>query len=214
VDWGTLGATVSGAVIAISGTVLADRLRHRREVDRGVDERRRAVYTELITTAGTCHARLRRLAQAPPDADRETAARAALTEAAIYEARERLFIDASDGVARAGQAMFERLRALQRAVAGGAGEDADAFHDANHDYIDAVWNYRSAVRHELQGDTLSPALFGWTAWDARDRCPTCTPPPPSDPAPASPRAGDGPAASARRRRAPRPGPSPDEAKAR
>ncbi|WIY74448.1 hypothetical protein [Streptomyces anulatus] len=38
-DWGTLLATVSGGFIAISGTVLADRLRQRHEKDRGAEER-------------------------------------------------------------------------------------------------------------------------------------------------------------------------------
>ena len=64
-DWGTLVATVSGGSIAITGTVLADYLRHRREDDRGVGARRRTVYIEFIRAAGVCHARLRQIAQNP-----------------------------------------------------------------------------------------------------------------------------------------------------
>jgi hypothetical protein len=86
---------------------------------------------------------------------------------------ERLFIDASSAAAAAGQAMFERLRELRRAVAAGAELSAPAFHDAYHPYIEAVWAYRVAVRQELEGKSLSPAVFGWTAWDGKERCPLC-----------------------------------------
>lgn len=173
-DWGTLVATVSGGFIAMSGTVLADQLRHRHEEDRSGTARRRAVYIEFISAAGLCHARLRQLAQgsdAVPDLDAAT--RAALTDAAIYEVRERFFIDATTEVAGAGQAMFERLRALRRAVATGASEGSPAFHAAYHPYIGAVWDFRVAVRTELEGRHLVPAVFGWGAWDGSDRCPLC-----------------------------------------
>lgn len=176
-DWGTLVAAVSGGSIAISGTVLADYLRHRHEDDRGAVARRRAVYIEFITAAGICHSRLRQIAQDPGAvADLEAAARAALDDAAVHEVRERLYIDATTAVAGAGQAMYERLRALQRAVAAGAPLASPAFHDAYHPYIGSVWAYRVAVRDELDGRSLSPAAFGWAAWDGRDRCPVCRPP--------------------------------------
>jgi hypothetical protein len=174
VDWGTLAATVSGGSIAIAGTVLADHLRHRYEADRGAGERRRAVYIEFITAVEVCHARLRQIAQTPgTDVDLDAVTRAALSDAAIYEARERLFIDATNDVAGAGQAMFEQLRALQRAVAAGAELPSPAFHDAYHPYIGTVWAYRVAVRKELEGQRLSPAVFGWDRWDGTDRCPMC-----------------------------------------
>lgn len=174
VEWGTLVATLGGAVIAISGTVLADRLRTRHEDDRGLGARRREVYIDFIAAAGTAHAQLRRLAQAPDTAtDLETASRTALAEAGLYEVRERLFIDASATVAGAGQAMFEHLRALRRAVGTGAPESSPAFHNVYHPYIATVWAYRVAVRGELEGQALSPAVFGWDAWDGKERCPLC-----------------------------------------
>ncbi|MFE0189817.1 CchlQ [Streptomyces sp. NPDC059008] len=173
-DWGTLMATVSGGSIAISGTVLADYLRHRREDDRGVGARRRAVYIEFIHAAGACHARLRQIAQDPDaEPDPDAAARAAMDDSKIHEVRESLYIDASTAVAGAGQAMFERLRALRRVVAEGAAQDSPAFHDAYHPYIGAVWAYRVAVRRELEGQPLSPAEFGWDDWDGTDRCSVC-----------------------------------------
>ncbi|WP_405742944.1 CchlQ [Streptomyces sp. NBC_01525] len=173
-DWGTLAGAVSGGALAMAGTVLADRLRHRYEADRGTGERRRAGYLEFITAAEACHARLRAIAKDPgAEADPGAASRAALSEAGIYEARERLFLDATTGVASAGQVMFERLRALQRAVADGAGTDSAAFHDVHHPYIGTVWAYRVAVREELEGQLLAPADFGWGRWDGTDRCPTC-----------------------------------------
>jgi hypothetical protein len=112
------------------------------------------------------------------------------TEAGLYEARERLFIDASAAVAGAGQVMFERLREVQRAVAGGALSGSPEFHAAYHPYLGAVWRYRVAVRAELEGHSLTPAAFGWESWDGTDRCALCRPaaaPPPASPAPPAPR---------------------------
>ncbi|MGW5731905.1 MULTISPECIES: CchlQ [Streptomyces] len=177
-DWGTLVAAVSGGSIAITGTVLADHLRHRREADQGLGARRRAVYIEFIGAAEVCHARLRQIAQTPragsaDEDDLDAITRAALAEAAIYEVRERLYIDASADVAGAGQVMFEHLRTLRGVVATGASHSSPAFHAAYHPYIGSVWNYRVAVRKELDGQSLTPRAFGWTNWDGKDRCPVC-----------------------------------------
>ncbi|SDK17269.1 CchlQ [Streptomyces indicus] len=172
-DWGTLIAAVSGGTLAMAGTVLADHLRHRHEQDRGLGERRRAVYLDFIAAAEGCHAKLRALR---PDAEPEVLARearAALADSGIYEARERLFIDASAASASAGQAMFEQLRRLQRTVGEGARPESAAYHDAYHAYIGSVWAYRVAVRGELDGKALGPGEFGWQRWDGRDRCELC-----------------------------------------
>ncbi len=174
-EWGTLVATLGGGLIAIAGTVLADRLRTRQEHRRSLQARRRDVYTEFITAAGEAHTELRRLAQHGAGAtDLEEASRSALTNARVYEVRERLFLGASSRVAGTGQTMFERLRALRKVVASGAGISTPAFHDIYHPYLDAVWAYRKAVRDELDGHALTPADFGWSAWDGRERCPHCT----------------------------------------
>ncbi|MFI1863942.1 CchlQ [Streptomyces jumonjinensis] len=174
VDWGTLVATVSGGVIAMSGTVLADHLRSRHEDSRGVVDRRRAVYIEFISAAGVCHARLQGIAQDPrAEPDPASAARAALRDAGIQEVRERLYIDASTAVVGAGQTMFERLRVLQHTVGAGASHSSPEFHRDYHPYLGAVWAYRVAVRKELEDQSLSPSAFGWEEWDGRDRCPLC-----------------------------------------
>ncbi|CAM5668524.1 CchlQ [Streptomyces atroolivaceus] len=173
-EWGTLIATLGGGLIAIAGTVLADRLRTRQEHRRGLQARRRDVYTEFIAAAGAAHTELRRLAQSGTEAtDLEEASRLALTDARIYEVRERLFLDASAQIAGTGQTMFEHLRALRKTVAAGAGISTPAFHDIYHPYLDAVWAYREAVRNELEGPALTPTDFGWSAWDGRERCPHC-----------------------------------------
>ncbi|MFJ7990411.1 CchlQ [Streptomyces sp. NPDC096351] len=174
VEWATLVATLGGGLIAIAGTVLADRLRTRQEHRRSLQSRRRDVYTEFIAAAGAAHTELRRLAQSGAGTtDLEEATRLALTDARIYEVRERLFLDASARIAGAGQTMFESLRALRRTVASGTGISTPAFHDIYHPYLDAVWAYREAVRNELEGHALAPTDFGWSAWDGRERCPHC-----------------------------------------
>ncbi len=72
-------------------------------------------------------------------------------------------------MAKRGQEMFERLRSLRLV----AGVDSAAFHGAYHPYIEAVWAYRVAVREELEGQALSPAVFGRASWDSRARCQVC-----------------------------------------
>lgn len=44
-EWGTLVATLGGGLIAVAGTVLADRLRTRQEHRRGLQARRQDVST-------------------------------------------------------------------------------------------------------------------------------------------------------------------------
>lgn len=69
--------------------------------------------------------------------------------------------------------MFAHLRSLQRVVATGASSTSPAFHDVYHPYLAAVRAYRVAVRDELEGLPLSPAVFGWGEWDGKDSCALC-----------------------------------------
>ncbi|MFJ5811601.1 hypothetical protein [Streptomyces sp. NPDC093093] len=93
-----------------------------------------------MAAACAAHTELRRHAQNGAAAtDLDEASRLALTDARIYEVRERLFLDASARIAGTGQTMFERLRALRGAVAAGAGLSTPAFHYTYHPYLNAVW---------------------------------------------------------------------------
>ncbi|MFD6919648.1 hypothetical protein ACFV99_05440 [Streptomyces sp. NPDC059944] len=94
-------------------------------------------------------------------------------EPAVRERRSASLTNASARIAGSGQTMFERLRALRRAVATGAGLSTPAFHDIYHPYLNAVWAYREAVRDELGGHAITPADFGWSKWDGRERCAHC-----------------------------------------
>ncbi|MEV5751546.1 hypothetical protein AB0L00_27300 [Actinoallomurus sp. NPDC052308] len=174
IEWTTLVATGSGAVIALAGTLLNDHLRDRRETRRGRQTRSRDLYAQFIVAAGACHTRLRQIAQEPggqPDLDAVT--RDALTEAGIHEIRERLFIDATENVAAAGQTLYERLRDLRRAVAEGASWSSREFHDVYHPYLDAAWGYRAAVRKELGSAPFVPSAFGWVTLNGAATCPVC-----------------------------------------
>lgn len=173
-DWTTLVATAAGAVIAFAGTILADRLRQRRESEQTRESRSRDLYVQFIVSAGACHTRLRQIAESQgehPDLDASTLA--AFTETGVYEKRERLFIDATETVAAAGQALFEGLRELRKAVSGGASWSSPAFHKVYHPYLDAAWNYRAAVRQELGSAPVSPSVFGWVSLNGMATCPIC-----------------------------------------
>ncbi|MFB7407316.1 CchlQ [Streptomyces sp. NPDC056202] len=132
-EWATLVATLGDGFIAIAGTVLAERLRTRQEHRRSLQTRRRAVYTEFIAAAGAAHTELRRLAQSRVETTGlEEATRLALTDARVYEVRERLFLDASARITGTGQAMFESLRALRRTVAAGISTPGGVEHVLSH----------------------------------------------------------------------------------
>lgn len=172
-DWTTLIATGSGAVIALAGTVVSEQLRHRRANQRSRESRSRDVYVQFIVAAGACHTRLREITQLSVSVDRAAATQEAFTAAGIYPIRERLFIDASDRVAAAGQALFERLRAVRKAVEAGAAWSSVEFHEVYHPYLDAAWNYRAAVRSELGSAPISPEVFGWVSLNGAATCPVC-----------------------------------------
>jgi hypothetical protein len=173
-DWSTLAAAAAGAVIALTGTILIDQLRRRHEIEESRAARSRDLYVQFTVSAGACHTQLRQIALSPDThTDLDARTRAAFINAGIYELRERLFIDASDKVAAAGQAMFAGLRELRHAVADGATWSSPAFHKIYHPYLDAAWAYRSAVREELGSAPISPTVFGWVSLDGAATCPIC-----------------------------------------
>jgi hypothetical protein len=141
--WYALMSGALGAIIALSGTLLADvrRDRRQRDRDRDLDQRR---YCAALSVAMTeAHGSLR-IAAAEPDADVRRAATVAAMEA-VYPAREQVLLSSRAEVAVAGEAVFHRLVDVRTVVRSGAALDSIAYHDRYHAYADALWRFRLAV---------------------------------------------------------------------
>ncbi|MBP2579592.1 hypothetical protein J3A78_000070 [Streptomyces sp. PvR006] len=111
-EWATLVTTLASGLIAIPGTVPADRLRTRQEHPPPQPSGAPTGRLHGVHRGGRpTHTELRRLAQnGAATIDLEEASRLALTDARIHEVRECLFLHASARTARTGQPMLECLQ--------------------------------------------------------------------------------------------------------
>lgn len=129
-NWMPLLSTLSGAVIGIAATVIADRNRWRREENRHALEVRREAYTEYVTALKAAGEDIRAVALGDDmsGSAREAAVREAFRGTGLYPASERLWLVGPQHVVTAGNEAFHSLRRLRDAYAGGAtvGSDEDA----------------------------------------------------------------------------------------
>ena len=169
--WEALVSGGLGAIIALSGTLLADLRRDRRQRvrDRDLDQRRCCADFSVALTEAL--GSLRASAAETGDAARGAATVAAM--AAVYPAREQLLLSSRAEVAVAGEEAFHRLIDVRTAVRSGATLDSVAYHDRYHAYADALWRFRVAVRADLGEPALSPADLDRPDWTDRDRCTVC-----------------------------------------
>jgi hypothetical protein len=171
--WEALPAAAIGAVIALSGTLLADvrRDRQQRSRDQGADRRRYCVeFTVALTRA---LGNMRAVASAHLDSgDRRTAVADAMGP--TYVAREQLLLSGTGSLVVAGEDVFHRLVEVRDAVRAGASLDSARYHDAYHGFSDALWRFRLAVRTDLREPDLTPSELNREDWSDRDRCAVCT----------------------------------------
>ncbi|MFG2267275.1 hypothetical protein [Streptomyces sp. NPDC048720] len=129
-DWTPLLSTLTGAVIGIAATLIADRNRWRREEARHALEVRREVYTEYVSALKAAGEEIRAVALGDhmSESARDAAVREAVRGTGIYTASERLWLVGPPQVVEAGNEAFHRLRALRdayaRGVAVGSADDA------------------------------------------------------------------------------------------
>jgi hypothetical protein len=175
VDWVTVVSTVSGAVVALAGTVLAFMLssRDRRSRDDRAD--RRHSYLSYILAVEAVHSRLREVGSPHREiADRHAEARAAITESGIFSARETFIVTANQALLRAGETTLDALMEMYRRVRGGARTNTLAYHEAYHRYAEAIWALRQVARADLGAAPISPADVGKESWDSQADCDFCT----------------------------------------
>jgi hypothetical protein len=167
-------ATATGAVIALSGTLLADVRRDRRQRDRDHEQVRRETYVDFVLALNAAHAGLREVGDSPaPAADRRAAAHRVLTEAGMFGARERLLMSAPAPLVAAGETTFARLIAIRTAITGGARTRSREYHDAYHPYAEALWQFRLAVRADFRHEPFTPQDVDQTSWSELETCAFC-----------------------------------------
>lgn len=120
-DWMPLLSTLTGAVIGIAATLLADRNRWQREEARHALEVRREVYTEFVSALKAAGEEIRAVALGDhlSESARDTAIREAVRGTGIYTASERLWLVGPPQVVAAGNEAFHCLRTLRDAYARG-----------------------------------------------------------------------------------------------
>lgn len=123
-EWSTLLSTLLGAVIGVGSTLLADRIRWRRDARGQQRSHRHELYADYLSVLTRAHESLRLVAQTErPEttaADREMATRAAFAESGAYEWRNRISVTAPTAVHTASEETFRRLRDVRRVLAHGA----------------------------------------------------------------------------------------------
>ncbi|MEV8452709.1 hypothetical protein AB0467_09020 [Streptomyces sp. NPDC052095] len=114
-------STLTGAVIGIAATLLADRNRWRREEARRTLDVRREVYTEYVSALKAAGEEIRAVALGDhmSESARDAAVREAVRGTGVYTASERLWLVGPPQVVAAGNEAFHCLRAIRDAYARG-----------------------------------------------------------------------------------------------
>jgi hypothetical protein len=167
-------ATAVGAVIALSGTLLADVRRDRRQRDRDDERFRRETYVDFVLALNAAHNGLRDVGDsATPADDRRAAVNRAIAEAGLFAARERLLMTAPASLVEAGETTFARLIAIRTAITGGAKTRSQEYHDAYHPFAEALWRFRLAVRTDFRQQPFTPESVDHTSWSELEDCAFC-----------------------------------------
>ncbi|WP_327356876.1 hypothetical protein [Streptomyces sp. NBC_01304] len=155
----TLLSTVLGAVVGLGSVLLADAIRRRHERAAQGQAERRAVYVAYLTSLHQANQDLRAVSLGELTGPAlELAARTALREAAVVQAREHLALTAPEPVVRTADAAFRALRCLRDRVGEGKtlGDPAYAADLATYD--GALHALRNAVRVDLGAQPLAAPL--------------------------------------------------------
>ncbi|MEV7192396.1 hypothetical protein AB0N81_11390 [Streptomyces sp. NPDC093510] len=150
-DWSSVVATVIGAAIGITATVIADRDRRRRELaDRALEVRREA-YASFMTAMNDAGEAIRAvsLGDHQSDAGRESATREAFRSAGAHAALERLRLVARPDVEAAAKEAFWSMRHLRDHYAAGRAPDDAVAYEARMELEENLAVLRGLMRSDL-----------------------------------------------------------------
>ncbi|GAA3228388.1 hypothetical protein ACFO1B_21515 [Dactylosporangium siamense] len=179
--WAALVSAAVGAALALSGSLLVEVRRDRRQAFRERQASRRQASVDFVLALGGALNALRDAARS--GADPQTLARdttSAVGDSGLYAAREHILMSGTPALVTAAEVAFHALIDVRNAVRSGAALTSEAYHTAYHRHSETMWQFRLAVRADLGERGLTPSVVQQRDWSDRDRCRSC-----DEPAPAS-----------------------------
>jgi hypothetical protein len=156
VTWSAPLLALLGTVVGAAVTLVADRVRWRRDQSQRRQEVLRAAYGAYLAALHATSEEIRvvSLGERPRGTSRQSAARAAFRSAQLNACREQLVLLAPEPTVRAGDGTFTALRDLRDVV--GHGGDLDS-----PDYQQVLTRFQAALkalRNSMRTDLGSPSL--------------------------------------------------------
>jgi hypothetical protein len=174
VDWIPILSTIAGAVVALSGTLLADVRRGRDQQSRDTEQLRWQNCVDFTLALDSAHGLLREVARTQCEtADRQHAADRAAGDAGLYNAREKLLVSGTPKLVTAGETAFLHLIEIRNAVREGATLKSAAYHHAYHNFAEKLWDFRMTIRASFGHQSLSPESLNRASWSEREQCVEC-----------------------------------------
>ncbi|MFJ9816821.1 hypothetical protein ACIRU3_16370 [Streptomyces sp. NPDC101151] len=150
-EWTTLAGTGLGAVVGVGSTLLADRVRRRRETDERARRERRDAHVTCLTKYRPAYEDMHTAATAHRDgpAQREMAVRDAFRASGCDEVRETVLICAPEEMAAVIEDVYASLPELLEVFAAGDPPlGTQEFQERRLWHARAVWAARAAMRAE------------------------------------------------------------------
>ncbi|MEU6259109.1 hypothetical protein [Streptomyces sp. NPDC047043] len=151
-EWTTLAGTGIGAVIGVGSTLLADRVRWRRDAAERNHRERRDIYVTCLTRYRQAYEAMHTAAVADRGRDTlDTAVREAFRASGCDEVRESALICAPQELSDVLEDVYTTLRELLEVFAAGDPPlDSPDFQEHRLRHGRAVWAARAAMRRDLE----------------------------------------------------------------
>ncbi|WP_422769000.1 hypothetical protein ACN28C_19660 [Plantactinospora sp. WMMC1484] len=173
-EWIPLVGAICGAVIALAGALAAEVQHNRAERRRHREAERVGYCLDFVVALDSAHSALRAVAQSDEDASRRLpSANRAVHEANVFAERERLLVAGTLEVVKAGEFAYRRLIGVRNVIRSGATPSSRDYHRAYHEFAEAIWQFRMAVRTDLDHARLEPVDLERRSWSERENCRGC-----------------------------------------
>ncbi|MFI7104353.1 hypothetical protein ACIBK8_34060 [Streptomyces sp. NPDC050161] len=165
-DWLPLASAALGGLIGSGSTLMADRVRWRRETAERTAERQRAeeerkqtnrhaMYAEYLTALSRIRNGLREMAhdESASAAERSARLQKVFLESGAYELRSQLQLVAPESVVQHTEGAYKSLRRLRMAIEEGASFQDAAYLERRDHYHGQLGSLKQALRRDLSIDT-------------------------------------------------------------
>ena len=150
-NWATAALALVGTVVGASITLVADRVRWRRDQRERRLEARRDVYAAYLAALHVASEGLRAvsLGEHAPEVARSSAARTVFRSANLGAAREQIVLSAHSPAVRAADETYRGLRTLRDVVGQEHDHDSSSYQEVLHRYQRALKALRTTMREDL-----------------------------------------------------------------